>query len=254
MRTESSPLLYHFDRGCLQRGFPAAETALREPNGLLAAGGRLDSDTLLQAYGKGIFPWYEGSEPILWWTPDPRCVLYPEQVHVSRSLARKLKKKLFHFTVNGAFQSVIRACARSRDGEGGNWITPAMIQAYCRLHTLGHAHSLEIWHQHQLTGGIYGIAIGRVFFGESMFSARPDASKAALVCLAGLLQDHGFRLIDCQVASAHLYTMGAVSLPRPDFLRLLADWCAQTPERRLELSPPGAQASLPCASRHASVR
>lgn len=201
--------------------FPHIDRALREPDGLLAAGGSLTPRRLLRAYQHGIFPWYSAGQPILWWSPDPRLVLFPEVVNVSRSLRQTLKKGRFTLTADAAFPAVIAACAAPRAGIAGTWITPEMNRAYCRLHRLGHAHSIETWCEGQLVGGLYGVAIGRVFFGESMFSAMSDASKAALVVLAAQLRRWSFALIDCQVRTEHLMRMGAVDISRAIFLQLL---------------------------------
>lgn len=201
--------------------FPNIDRALREPDGLLAAGGSLTPRRLLRAYQQGIFPWYSAGQPILWWSPDPRLVLFPEVVNVSRSLRQTLKKGRFTLTADAAFPAVIAACAAPRAGIAGTWITPEMNRAYCRLHRLGHAHSIETWCEGQLVGGLYGVAIGRVFFGESMFSAMSDASKAALVVLAAQLRRWSFALIDCQVRTEHLMRMGAVDISRATFQQLL---------------------------------
>ncbi len=203
-------------------GFPDVELALAEPNGLLAIGGDLSEHRLLDAYRHGIFPWYSEGQPILWWSPDPRLVLWPEEIRLSRSLARTLKKKRFEVTFDRDFPAVINACAAWRPGQSGTWITDAMKAAYIALHRAGHAHSVECWRDGKLVGGLYGIAIGRVFFGESMFSRESDASKAALVHLAQRLEKSGFRLIDCQVRTSHLESLGARTIPRGEFTRILA--------------------------------
>lgn len=201
--------------------FPPTSQALSEPNGLLAAGGDLSADRLLAAYQRGIFPWYEPGQPILWWTPDPRMVLFPDKVHISRSLRKTLRKNLFTVTADKAFAHVITACAEKRAYAEGTWITDDMKQAYCDLHELGVAHSIEAWQDGDLVGGLYGVAIGKVFFGESMFSIRKDASKVAFVCLANQLKQWGFQLIDCQVASQHLFSLGAEEISRSQFEQLL---------------------------------
>ena len=207
--------------------FPPADCALIEPEGLLAAGGNLSPRRLLRAYRQGIFPWYSAGQPILWWSPNPRLVLFPESVNVSRSLRQTLKKGRFTLTADAAFPTVIATCAGPRAGqETGTWITPEMNRAYCRLHRLGHAHSIETWHQDELVGGLYGVAVGQVFFGESMFSMMSDASKVALVMLAAQLWRWGFALIDCQVRTEHLARMGAVEIARATFLQLLDRYCA----------------------------
>ncbi len=208
--------------------FPLPDRALTEPDGLLAAGGSLVPRRLLRAYRQGIFPWYSAGQPILWWSPNPRLVLFPESVNLSRSLRQTLKKGRFTLTTDAAFEAVITACAGPRAGQNGTWITPEMNRAYCRLHRLGHAHSVETWHQGELVGGLYGVAVGQVFFGESMFSLMSDASKAALVLLAAQLRRWGFALIDCQVRTEHLARMGAVEIARATFSQLLDRYCPQS--------------------------
>jgi len=206
--------------------FPPPDRALTEPDGLLAAGGNLSPRRLLRAYRLGIFPWYSAGQPILWWSPDPRLVLFPESVNISRSLRKTLKKGGFALTSDTAFPAVIAACAAPRGRQdAGTWITPEMDRAYCRLHRLGHAHSIETWYGGELAGGLYGVAVGQVFFGESMFSARNDASKLALAALAAQLRRWAFALIDCQVRTEHLARMGAVDIPRATFLQLLERYC-----------------------------
>jgi leucyl/phenylalanyl-tRNA--protein transferase len=205
--------------------FPPVSEALTEPNGLLAAGGDLDPTRLLDAYSRGIFPWYEEGQPILWWSPDPRAVLWPEALRISRSLKRSLVKRGFDFRVDTQFDRVVAACAEPRHYGGGTWITANMASAYGQLHRLGWAHSFETWQHDTLVGGLYGVAIGRVFFGESMFTRATDASKIALVRAVEFLRDRQFALIDCQVASAHTTSLGAVSIPRPQFLRLVGELC-----------------------------
>jgi len=207
--------------------FPPVEMAETEPDGLLAVGGDLSPRRLLQAYRQGIFPWYSEGQPILWWSPDPRTVLFPERLKISRSLAKTLRNKPFRVTFDRAFEAVIDACAEPRDKASGTWITTEMKAAYIRLHQLGHAHSAEVWSQGRLVGGLYGIAIGRVFFGESMFTRIRDASKVAFVRLTRQLQAAGFTLIDCQVYSAHLLSLGAEEIDRHSFCQLLARWCPQ---------------------------
>lgn len=211
---------------CLpQQPFPPLDTALTEPDGLLAAGGDLSPRRLVRAYRGGIFPWFEEGQPILWWSPDPRAVLTPESVKISRSLRKRLKREEYRVTFDTVFPAVMRACAAPRAGQRGTWITDEMVEAYCALHTEGIAHSVECWHGEDLVGGLYGVAIGRVFFGESMFSRRSDASKVALVGLAQQLEKWGFRLIDCQVSSPHLSSLGAVEIPRAEFVERLNEWC-----------------------------
>ena len=205
--------------------FPDVSTALRHPDGLLAIGGNLEPDTLLNAYRRGIFPWYSEGQPVLWWSPDPRCVLEPEQVKISRSLAKTLKKKKFKVTFNRAFADVVRGCAAPRADDTNTWITTDMASAYIKLHKLGHGFSAECWHNGVLAGGLYGVVIGRVFFGESMFSRITDASKVALVSLAQMLHKRRFRLIDCQVPSNHLLGLGANLIERDVFINILKHYC-----------------------------
>jgi leucyl/phenylalanyl-tRNA--protein transferase len=205
--------------------FPAPSEALTEPNGLLAAGGDLEPERLLAAYRRGIFPWYADGQPILWWSPDPRSVLRPDEVHVSRSLRRSLIKGGFELRIDTAFAQVVAGCAAPRDYNASTWITAEMAAAYTRLHRLGWAHSFETWLDGELVGGLYGVAIGRVFFGESMFARATDASKVAFVNLAGQLRTRSFELIDCQVASAHVTSLGASTVPRAEFLARLDEYC-----------------------------
>lgn len=200
--------------------FPPAHLATRE--GLLAVGGDLAPERLLLAYRNGIFPWYSGDEPILWWSPDPRLVLIPNELKISRSLRKTIRQERFRVTLDTAFDQVIHACARLRIEDGtGTWITPEMEAAYRRLHEMGYAHSVEAWYEGRLSGGLYGIALGRAFFGESMFSTRRDASKVCLVHLAGHLVRQRYRLIDCQVPTDHMQRMGARLLSRTDFMLML---------------------------------
>ena len=204
--------------------FPPVDQALAEPNGLLARGGDLAVATLLDAYRHGIFPWFNPGEPILWWSPDPRMVLLPGEVRVTRSLAKRLRNGGFELRVDTAFAEVMRGCAAPRADAAGTWISPAMIAAYTRLFEAGYAHSVETWREGRLVGGLYGVAIGRMFYGESMFSREPDASKVALVRLARQLARWGFGLIDCQMETAHLASLGARTLPRADFVERVAEW------------------------------
>jgi leucyl/phenylalanyl-tRNA---protein transferase len=205
--------------------FPDPEQALTDPNGLLAAGGDLSQERLLAAYRQGIFPWYEEGQPILWWCPEPRTVLYPEHFRLRRSLRKALRNKPWTVSFDRNFDAVIRACAAPRDGSSGTWITPDMVNAYNRLHIAGHAHSVEVWDaQGGLIGGLYGIGIGHVFFGESMFSLATDASKIGYATLICHLQHWGYRLIDCQMESAHLLSLGAENIPRRVFLKQVAHW------------------------------
>lgn len=209
--------------------FPPLETALSEPNGLLAIGRTLAVPTLLEAYSQGIFPWFNRGEPILWWSPDPRMILAPAELHVSRSLAQRLRRGGFEMTADRAFESVMRACAAPRPGDSGTWIGERMIRAYRQLHEAGFAHSIETWMDGELAGGLYGVAIGRAFFGESMFTHRTDASKIALVTLARQLHDWGFGLIDCQMRTPHLASMGAREIPRREFAARLRELVHQPP-------------------------
>ena len=201
--------------------FPPVERALREPNGLLCAGADLSLARLLAAYRAGIFPWYSGAEPILWWSPDPRMVLYCDELKVSRSLAKNIRNKGYEVQVDTAFSDVLRGCAAPREGEGGTWLGEDMHAAYMRLHRAGHAHSFECWRDGTLVGGLYGVAIGRMFYGESMFSRATDASKVALVALVDELRRRGFPLIDCQVRTPLLAQLGGREIPRREFLRRL---------------------------------
>jgi leucyl/phenylalanyl-tRNA--protein transferase len=202
--------------------FPAVEQALDEPDGLLAFGGDLRPERILAAYRHGIFPWYQDDQPILWWSPDPRAVLFPEQIHISRSMRKVLRSDYFSVRVDTNFAGVMRGCAGLTERRTGTWITAAMFDAYCKLHELGYAHSIEVWRKDKLVGGLYGIALGAVFFGESMFSREKNASKVALIRLCRQLQRWGFAVIDCQVGNPHLHSMGACAIARFDFVKLLA--------------------------------
>ena len=202
--------------------FPALEGALRKPNGLLCAGGDLSAERLLAAYRHGIFPWFSAGDPILWWSPDPRMVLFPEEFRIARSLRRTLRSRRFEVRLDSAFAEVIRACAETpRAGQPGTWITREMQEAYCRLFERGFAHSVETWEDGRLVGGLYGIAIGRMYYGESMFSRVSNASKVAAAHLARFLTAKGFGMIDCQMHTAHLASLGAREIPRAEFLRRL---------------------------------
>ncbi len=206
--------------------FPPATRALDEPNGLLAVGGDLSAERLLAAYPRGIFPWYEEGQPILWWSPDPRAVLWPRDLHVSRRLARTIRQSTMRISVDTAFNAVIQACAEPRRYAEGTWITPDMLNAYERLHELGWAHSFEAWHDGALVAGMYGIGVGRVFFGESMFARLSNASKILFVRAIEYLQTREFELLDCQVWSSHLESLGATTLSRSAFLEQLETLCA----------------------------
>ncbi|WP_150047991.1 leucyl/phenylalanyl-tRNA--protein transferase [Methylomonas rhizoryzae] len=207
------------------QAFPPLALALSDPEGLLAYGGCLSPQRLLNAYRHGIFPWYGPGEPILWWSPNPRLVLFPDKLQVSRSLRKTLRRQTFDVTFDKAFSTVMQECAAPREGQQGTWITQDMLAAYSELHRLGYAHSVEAWHDGVLAGGLYGVTIGRVFFGESMFHRQRDASKVAFVQLVQQLTDWGYRLIDCQVSSGHLLSLGAQAIPRTQFADLIADWC-----------------------------
>lgn len=204
--------------------FPPLAAALAEPNGLLAAGGDLEPGRLLAAYRSGIFPWYSAGQPILWWSPNPRMVLYVDELKVSRSLRKRVRAETYEVRTDCAFRAVIEACAESRrPGQYGTWITPEIIAAYSELHDRGYAHSVESWRDGQLVGGLYGLALGRVFFGESMFAREPDASKVALVHLAARLRRNGVPIVDCQQETAHLAGLGARPIPRERFAAHLAE-------------------------------
>ena len=203
--------------------FPPVERALQEPNGLLAAGDDLSCARLVDAYRRGIFPWFSEGQPVLWWSPDPRMVLYPAEVAVSRSLRKRLRRRDYVIQADTSFSRVMRACAEPRESQPGTWITDEMLSAYTRLHERGIAHSVETWIDGELVGGLYGVAIGRAFYGESMFSRATDASKIALVHLARQLERWAFGIIDCQMATRHLASMGAREVPRKDFIRALSE-------------------------------
>lgn len=213
----------------LAEDLPDADQALAEPDGQLAAGGDLTPERLLDAYRRGIFPWYSDGQPILWWSPDPRCVLRPERLHVARSLRKRLRRGDFEVRCDGDFSAVIRACAAPRPGQLGTWLNEEMIHAYSVLHARGMAHSIECRRDGRLVGGLYGVAIGQVFFGESMFSREPDGSKVALAWLAYNLERWGYRLIDCQIESPHLRRLGAEPMPRARFLQQLEELCRRAP-------------------------
>jgi leucyl/phenylalanyl-tRNA---protein transferase len=207
--------------------FPPVDRALREPDGLLAAGGDLSPARLIAAYQRGIFPWYSQGQPILWWCPDPRAVLFPDQFITSRSLAKTIRNKGFETRIDSAFMDVIELCGSSKVRPGGTWLSPEMQAAYSAMHELGYAHSVETWYQGRLVGGLYGVAVGRVFFGESMFSLERDASKVALRRLCDELVSRDFHMIDCQMATSHLLSLGAQLIPRTQFIRQLAEHAAR---------------------------
>ena len=205
--------------------FPDVSLALKEPDGLLAIGGDLRPERLLAAYRQGLFPWFNHDQPILWWSPDPRAVLFPEHLKVSRSLRKTLRRQIYTVTADTAFSAVIDACGAPREGHAGTWITAEMKAAYYRLHELGYAHSIECWQGDELAGGLYGVAIGHVFFGESMFTRRTDASKVAFAQCVQQLTYWGFAVIDCQIHSQHLQSLGAQNIPRQRFIQLLNEHC-----------------------------
>jgi leucyl/phenylalanyl-tRNA--protein transferase len=211
--------------------FPPVEQA--SPEGLLAVGGDLRPERLLEAYRHGIFPWYNDDQPILWWSPDPRAVLFPEKLHIPRSLHRTIRRRIMTVTLDTCFRAVMERCAgpRPQYPDGGTWITPAMTEAYTRLHELGYAHSAETWIGNQLVGGVYGVALGGAFFAESMFTRVDDASKVALVYLVRQLYAWGFCLIDCQQSSPHVLRFGAEAIPRHNFIARLSD-AMRLPDRR----------------------
>ncbi|MEX2366951.1 MAG: leucyl/phenylalanyl-tRNA--protein transferase [Pseudohongiellaceae bacterium] len=226
--------------------FPDPQHALDEPNGLLAVGGDLQPERILEAYRLGIFPWYEEGQPILWWSPDPRMVLFPDELHVSRSLRKALKKHALNITVDSSFDAVITACAEKRPYAAGTWITRAVKQAYSQLFTAGYAHSVEVWDGDELVGGLYGLVLGKVFYGESMFSRRDNVSKIAFYYLVRHLQLWEYEIIDCQVASHFLAGFGAREISREAFQRFLpaqqqldvpSGWAANWDCRRFQSAP-----------------
>ena len=213
--------------------FDTIEESQSSGDGLLAGGGNLKIITLLQAYPRGIFPWFNNDEPILWWSPDPRLVLHPEELHLSRSVRRKLHKKTWKVTLNHDFPEVIRQCAQTRRGGQETWITGAMRDAYVRMHEAGFAHSVEVFHEARLVGGLYGVGIGLAFFGESMFTLKSDASKIALFHFCEYLKRHHFPLIDCQIESSHLLSLGAYLMPRAEFVKTITSLCTLPAPRGL---------------------
>ncbi len=220
-----------------EQAFPPLHKALNDPNGLLAMGGCLSRTRLINAYQEGIFPWYNPGEPILWWSPNPRLVLFPDELIVSRSLRKTLRKNVFTVTFDQAFSEVVSACAQPRKDSIGTWITEDIYQAYCNLHQIGIAHSAEAWFEDRLVGGLYGVAIGRVFFGESMFHYQTDASKVVFASLVEQLKNWGYQLIDCQVHTQHLESFGAQEIDRVEFASLLKTYCSQPAERNAWLLP-----------------
>lgn len=203
--------------------FPPVSQALQDPDGLLAVGGDLSGERLIKAYENGIFPWYQDDQPILWWSPSLRMALRPEDLYVSRSMRKVLRRGEYQVTLDRGFEDVIAHCAMTREAYPGTWITPEMQEAYCALHRRGIAHSVEVWHEGEIVGGLYGIAMGQLFFGESMFSLRDNASKTGFIWLVKQLQAWQYRLIDCQVPSEHLRSLGAKDMPRAEFLEILAE-------------------------------
>jgi leucyl/phenylalanyl-tRNA---protein transferase len=214
--------------------FPPVSEALTEPDGLLAAGGDLTPERLIAAYERGIFPWYCTGQPVLWWSPDPRAVLYPEELRVSRSLRKRARNASATVRLNSSFDAVIRECAAPRSVDAGTWLTDEMIGAYQRLHALGYAQSVETWCDGELVGGLYGVCLGRVFFGESMFSRKADASKIALMHLVTECRSRGIVVIDCQVVSEHLASLGSRAISRQAFQALLKQHCHPHPPARWE--------------------
>lgn len=207
--------------------FPPLEDALRDPDGLIAAGGDLQPARILHAYSRGIFPWYSPGEPILWWSPDPRCVLFTDELHISRSMRKWLKQHPYRITTNAAFREVMAACAAPRPKQSGTWINQDIQDAYCSLHGQSLAHSIEIWDKDTLVGGLYGVCIGRMFFGESMFSRAENTSKLAFITLSQYLHSQGFSIIDCQVYNPHLETLGARCIPRQVFIEMIEEQMRQ---------------------------
>jgi leucyl/phenylalanyl-tRNA--protein transferase len=205
--------------------FPDIDAAFATPDGLLAAGGDLSSERLLYAYRHGIFPWFDAGQPILWWSPNPRCVLYTDELRLTRRTLRSLRNSEFIITVNQAFKEVVASCAERREGQDGTWISTDMATAYQHLHESNWAHSVEVWADNRLVGGLYGIAIDKVFFGESMFSRRSNASKAAMFALCKMLRENNVKMLDCQVESPHLLSLGARLISRPQFATTLQSAC-----------------------------
>ena len=226
-RQNSENQLFWVADNVIANDFPDVSSALRDPDGLLAIGGDLRPDRIVDAYRRGIFPWYSAGQPILWWSPNPRCVLEPNNLKISRSLRKCLRKNIYRVTINQDFEQVISACGQARNGNSDTWITTEMLDAYITLHKSGYGLSVESWYGDELAGGLYGIVIGKVFFGESMFSQRTDASKVALCHLVKELKLREFRLIDCQVHSKHLQSLGATPMPRNLFVNILKYYCHQ---------------------------
>ncbi|THB72410.1 MAG: leucyl/phenylalanyl-tRNA--protein transferase [Gammaproteobacteria bacterium] len=218
--------LYWIDPSYPADHFPDLRYALTEPNGLLAFGGDLSTERLIAAYERGIFPWYSKDEPILWWSPDPRSVIFPEQFKPSRSLKKTIRKRHFNLTIDTCFADIIKRCSEPRSYSTDTWITQEMMDAYIQLNEYKIAHSVEVWRQDELVGGLYGVSLGKAFFGESMFSMATDASKVALAYLVEQLKLWGFKLIDCQVSSDHMASLGAIDISRDEFMRLLSTDCS----------------------------
>jgi len=214
-----------------EQAFPPLHKALTEPNGLLAIGGCLSSTRLINAYRQGIFPWYNPGDPLLWWSPNPRLVLFPDHLNVSRSLRKTLRRGHFSVTIDQAFSQVIKGCAEPRPDSAGTWITQEIHDAYLKLHSKGLAHSAEAWLDGRLVGGLYGVAIGQVVFGESMFHTETDASKVVFASLVGLLKQWNYQLVDCQVHTPHLQSLGAEEIDRARFLSLLNQYCPIAPNQ-----------------------
>ena len=223
---EEAKKLFLFKKNIFATNFPDIDEALIQPDGLIASGGDLSITRLLDAYSHGIFPWFNKGQPIMWWSPDPRCILEPSELKVSRSLAKVLRKDQFNVTFNTAFIDVVNGCASARNGNSDTWITHEIKLAYLDLFKRGYAHSVECWHGEDLVGGLYGIAMGKVFFGESMFSRVSNSSKIALVILARNLQNMNFKIIDCQVYSRHLQMLGAKTIQRSLFSKVLEYYCS----------------------------
>lgn len=233
-----------------EQPFPPADSALTEPNGLLAYGGSLTPRRLEQAYRQGIFPYFQSDQPIQWWSPDPRAVLFPERIKVSTTLKRRIRQTTYSVSFNRRFREVVLACAAPRAKASGTWITRDIVDAYCQLHELGRAHSMEVWRGEELVGGLYGVSLGAAFFGESMFSRASDASKVGFVYQARQLGAWGFHFIDCQFPTPHLERMGISSLPRAEYLRRLQHAMAQPDHERWQFDPdfdPLAAPALPRA-------
>lgn len=212
-----------------EQAFPPVHKALQEPEGLLAVGGCLSPTRIINAYRHGIFPWFNPDDPILWWSPNPRMVLFPNQLYVSRRLAKTIRSGKFTFSIDRAFSAVIEACSKPRCYAEGTWISDEIKQAYIALHRLGIAHSAEVWFDGELVGGLYGVALGQVFFGESMFHTKTDASKVAFVSLVQYLTDWNYQLLDCQMYTEHLASLGATEISRPDFIDWLKKYCEISP-------------------------